>query len=215
MPIIIGVDESGKGDFFGPLVIAALLASDDDLARLRSLGVRDSKQIADKKLLSIDEQLRSNFPYAVRVILPSEYNPLYRRIKNLNILLAQGHAEVIQHLLAQRPADKAISDQFGKPELIERALLERGCHVELEQTVRAEAIPQVGAASICARAEFVRQMEFLSQQAGMTLPKGAGPQVDTAGGELVRRLGVPALEQFAKHHFKNYIRATARAASLK
>lgn len=215
MSMIIGVDESGKGDFFGPLVIAALAASDQDIETLRGLGVRDSKQIADKRLLQIDDSLRKQFPFAVRVILPVEYNPLYRRIKNLNVLLADGHALVIERVAALSPADKAISDQFGKPELIERALSGRGCSIHLEQTVRAESIPQVGAASIIARAEFIRQMEQLSEQAGMTLPKGAGSPVDLVGARLVQQLGSAALERFAKHHFKNYIRVTARAAATK
>lgn len=215
MPIIIGVDESGKGDFFGPLVIAALLASDDAIGQLVEIGVRDSKLIADKKLLQIDAQLRASFPHAVRVILPSEYNPLYRRIRNLNILLAQGHAEVIQQLVDKHPADLAISDQFGKPELILRALKERGCALKLQQTVRAESIPQVGAASILARAEFVRQMEMLSEQAGMTLPKGAGTPVDIAGSRLVQTQGEEVLERYAKHHFKNYLRVTSRTTYTK
>ncbi|MBK7141124.1 MAG: ribonuclease HIII [bacterium] len=215
MPVIIGVDESGKGDFFGPLVIAALLASDDDVGQLTALGVRDSKQIADKKLLQIDTQLRAQFPHAIRVILPEEYNRLYRKIKNLNILLAQGHAEVIQKVLGKAPADLAISDQFGKPELILKALADCNCTVRLEQTVRAESIPQVGAASILARAEFVRQMEQLSEQAGMILPKGAGSPVDSAGSRLVQSQGEAVLERYAKHHFKNYIRVTAHANSTK
>jgi ribonuclease HIII len=215
LPIIIGVDESGKGDFFGPLVIAALLASDDAIGQLVAIGVRDSKLIADKKLLQIDTQLRASFPHAVRVILPTEYNQLYRKIKNLNILLAQGHAEVIQKLVDQHPADMAISDQFGKPELILRALKERGCTLKLHQTVRAESIPQVGAASILARAEFVRQMELLSEQVGMTLPKGAGSPVDVAGSRLVQSQGEEVLERYAKHHFKNYLRVTSRTIFTK
>lgn len=215
MPIVIGVDESGKGDFFGPLVIAAFLASDEAAPQLAALGVRDSKLISDNKLLQIDQQLRAQFPYAVRIISPSEYNQIYARIKNLNILLAQGHAWVIKTLLEQHHAEKAISDQFGKPELIERALAECDCAIHLEQTVRAESIPQVGAASILARAEFVRQMKLLSDKVGMVLPKGAGSPVDIAGSQLVRAQGTSVLDQVAKRHFKNYGRVTGRASSHK
>jgi ribonuclease HIII len=206
LPFIIGVDESGKGDFFGPLVIAAFLASDDSLADLARLGVRDSKTISDRKLLDIDEHLRQNYPHAVVVLLPDEYNRQYQKIKNLNILLAQGHSEVIIQVADRHHADKAISDKFGKPELIERELHKRGSEINLEQIVRGEAIPQVAAASILARARFINEMELLSQQCGMTLPKGAGHQVDEAGKQLVRKSGVEALNHVAKTHFKNYQR---------
>ncbi|MCM2271194.1 MAG: ribonuclease HIII [candidate division Zixibacteria bacterium] len=214
MPLVIGVDESGKGDFFGPLVIAALLASDDAAPQLAELGVRDSKLISDNKLLQIDQKLREHFPHAIRIISPAEYNLMYARIKNLNVLLAQGHAWVIKTVLEQHHADLAISDQFGKPQLIEKALTECGCLIRLEQTVRAESIPQVGAASILARAEFVRQMKMLSESAGAPLPKGAGSPVDSAGAALVRAQGAAILDQVAKKHFKNYGRVISRAASL-
>jgi ribonuclease HIII len=111
-------------------------------------------------------------------------------------------------LAAKHAADQAISDKFGKPELIERELALLGCGIALHQEVRGEAIPQVAAASILARARFVREMDELSLQAGMELPKGASSQVDRAGRELVRRQGKEALSRFAKIHFKNYQRAT-------
>lgn len=206
MPVIIGVDESGKGDFFGPLVIAALLASNSDIPRLVEMGVRDSKLITDGKATQISEKLRAAFPHEIVVISPSEYNQTYQQIRNLNVFLAQGHARVIKALLAREPADHAISDQFGKPELILRALSENGCAIRLEQTVRAESIPQVGAASILARATFVHEMKQLSEKVGMTLPKGASALVDSAGRELVRRYGVAILDSVAKMHFKNYKR---------
>jgi ribonuclease HIII len=208
LPVIIGVDESGKGDFFGPLVIAAFLAPDDAIPELNRLGVRDSKTLTDIRMVQIDAELRRQFPFSVQVILPAEYNELYLKIRNLNVLLAKGHARVIHDLAARHAADQAISDKFGKPELIERELALLGCEIALHQEVRGEAIPQVAAASILARARFVREMDELSHQAGMELPKGASSQVDRAGRELVRRQGKDALNRFAKIHFKNYQRAT-------
>lgn len=209
MPTVIGVDESGKGDFFGPLVIAALLASDEAIPRLTAFGVRDSKLISNNRVLEIDEKLRAEFPYSVHVILPAEYNRRYERVKNLNIFLAQGHAYVIQAVLDSHPADMAISDQFGKPALILDALAARECNIRLEQRHRAESIPQVAAASILARAAFVREMRRLSEEVGMALPLGAGPLVDAAGRELVHKQGIDVLQKVAKKHFKNYQRVTA------
>jgi len=209
---IIGVDESGKGDFFGPLVVAGCLASNDDLAVLSAMGVRDSKKIADKKLLTIDKQLRARFVFSVVVYPPIEYNRLYEKIRNLNILLAGGHTKAIAGCLSQGTADLAISDKFGKSERLEVAMADAGCSLPVKQMVRGEAIPQVAAASIIARAEFVRQMARLSADYGMVLPKGAAPQVDAAGRDLVARCGASVLVEVAKTHFKNYGRALQNTA---
>ncbi|HVP07592.1 MAG TPA: ribonuclease HIII [Candidatus Acidoferrum sp.] len=207
MPAIIGVDESGKGDFFGPLVVAALLADDVEIPILTKLGARDSKLVADKKLLSIDQELRSRYPHVVLVLPPEQYNSRYSKIKNLNRMLAECHAEVIARLTREHKADHAISDRFGKPELIEGALARAGCTIGITQVVRGESIPQVAAASMLARAAFLREMEALSEEYSITLPLGAGPVVDKAGREAVKRLGPQILNKIAKTHFKNYQRA--------
>jgi ribonuclease HIII len=211
---IIGVDESGKGDFFGPLVVAAFLVSDNDLQKLRKIGVRDGKLIADKKLLTIDERLRSDFPYAVVVYSPEEYNQQYAAIKNLNKLLAEGHARAIAAVLAKHQADLAISDKFGKSQLIEDALHKRGLTIEIQQLVRGEAILQVAAASILARAAFIREIEKLSVLYGIDIPKGAGSIVDEAGKRLARNYPSFLFTKIAKTHFKNYRRIIDPKRSL-
>lgn len=211
MSVIAGVDESGKGDFFGPLVVAALACDDIQTADLLSLGARDSKLVADQKLLKIDEALRDRFPHVVIVVPPALYNQRYRQIKNLNKLLADCHAEAIAKLAGQTVVDRAISDKFGKPELIELALIRCGCSVPLTQIVRGEAVPQVAAASILARARFLREMSRLSEQFHLKLPKGASAAVDRVGREFVKKHGINALEQASKIHFKNYLRSTANS----
>lgn len=203
---VIGVDESGKGDFFGPLVIAAFLADDAEADKLVAGDVRDSKKIANNKLLTIDEALRARYPHKIVTIFPSEYNDRYEKIKNLNKLLAEGHAEAITDLHSEHPADLAISDKFGKTELIERQLGLRGCDIDLKQLVRGERIIQVAAASILARAAFLRAMEALSEEFAVHLPLGAAPQVDQAGREFLKIHPVSALRKVAKLHFKNYNR---------
>lgn len=211
---VIGVDESGKGDFFGPLVVAAFLASDNDLQKLQQIGVRDGKLIADKKLLTIDERLRSDFPYAVVVYSPEEYNQQYAAIKNLNKLLAEGHALAIAAVLAKHQANLAISDKFGKSQLIEDALRKRGLTIEIQQLVRGEAILQVAAASILARAAFIREIEKLSALYGIDIPKGAGSIVDEAGRKLARNNPTSLFTKIAKTHFKNYRRIIDPKRSL-
>lgn len=203
---VIGVDESGKGDFFGPLVIASLFASDVELENLVRLGVRDSKLISDNKLIQIDTRLRTTYPHALVIIGPERYNQLYDRIKNLNKLLAWGHARAIENVLDEHPADLAISDKFGNSALIENALMEKGRTIKLEQLVRGESILQVAAASILARAAFLREMKKLSDFYQVALPLGASARVDQAGAQLVNRYGPAVLDKIAKRHFKNYQR---------
>lgn len=203
---VIGIDESGKGDFFGPLVVAAFLASDADENALYTLGVRDSKTIAPKKCLRIADELKRDYSHTVVVVGPEKYNELYERIKNLNKLLAWGHARAIENILENDQADLAISDKFGKTELIENALMEKGRGVKLHQLVRGESIIQVAAASILARAEFIRQIDRLSRAYEVTIPRGASKQVDEIGRHLVATHGPEILNRIAKKHFKNYQR---------
>ena len=203
---IIGVDESGKGDFFGPLVIAALAADRVDVRRLSRIGARDSKLISGGRLLQIDGELRAQFSHAVVIIHPKEYNQRYSEVKNLNRLLAWGHATAIERILAKQSADQVISDKFGKARLLEEQLLERGKKIRVSQIVRGEAVPQVAAASVLARAAFIREMNKLSERYGIVLPRGAASQVDEAGRRFVDLHGVSALAAVAKIHFKNYQR---------
>lgn len=203
---VIGVDESGKGDFFGPLVVASFMADDSALATLKGSGVKDGKLIADRRIIEIDQSLRRDFPHAVVVINPREYNTVYEKIKNLNKLLGEGHARAIDELLDRHDADLAISDKFGKPERIQDALTAKGRTIELKQIVRGESILQVAAASILARARYLKEMEALSDMYGFELPRGAAARVDEAGRKFTALHGIEALSQVAKLHFKNYHR---------
>jgi len=211
---VIGVDESGKGDFFGPLVVAGFLAAEADLVLLKEWGVRDSKKLSDGRIIEIDERLRSRFAYEVVVVMPEEYNHRYKQIKNLNILLADCHTSAIIGAIAagskvNQKADLAVSDKFGKTERLDSALARQGCKLRVIQMVRGEAVTQVAAASIVARAEFIRRMESLSNEVGLDLPFGAAAHVDEAGRRLVAHHGPEILAKVAKCHFKNYQRAVA------
>lgn len=203
---IIGVDESGKGDFFGPLVIASVLADEAAVLQLEGLGVRDSKTLSNKRISELDQAIRDKCTHAVVLIGPEKYNELYARIRNLNKLLAWGHAQAIENITKEHEADRAISDKFGKPELIESAVGRKGIEIEITQIVRGEQIIQVAAASIVARAAFVRRMRQLSNEFGVELPLGAGTGVDIAGRKIVQKFGVKVLDRLAKTHFKNYKR---------
>ncbi|MEZ5359095.1 MAG: ribonuclease HIII [Candidatus Zixiibacteriota bacterium] len=201
---IIGVDESGKGDFFGPLVIAGVLIEEWDVLALEDIGVRDSKKITDKKILSLAAVIREKYVCNTVVIMPEKYNQLYLKIRNLNKLLGWGHAKVIENILTEKPAPAAISDKFGKDHFITDNLQEKGKQIDLIQKVRGEAHPAVAAASVLARAEFINRMDGLSRQYGISFHKGASAAVDAVGRDFVRINGEGMLNKVAKLHFKNY-----------
>jgi ribonuclease HIII len=203
---IIGVDESGKGDFFGPLVVASVYAEKSDESKLIELGVRDSKQIADKKLVEIAEILQYTYPHSIKIYHPKDYNRLHKKIKNLNKMLAEGHANTIKNVVDEHSADMAVSDKFGKTELIENELNKISCDIELYQLIKGERIIQVAAASIIARATFLEEMYKLSKEIGINLPKGASVQVDEIGRKIANQHGIKIFEQISKTHFKNYQR---------
>jgi ribonuclease HIII len=202
---IIGTDESGKGDYFGPLVVAAVLLRPEDVEVLRTLGVRDSKTVSDKAALEIAEVITTGYGDRVAVVSigPRRYNELHVKFgRNLNRLLAWAHARAIEDVLEHHDCGRALSDKFASDRLILSALMERGRGLRLDQRVRAEAHPAVAAASIVARARFLRDLEHLGFDAGEKLPKGAGAQVDLAARRIFRSGGMDALGQVAKLHFR-------------
>jgi ribonuclease HIII len=206
----IGTDESGKGDFFGPLVVAAFFMPEGHEDILRELGVKDSKRTSDARCREIADVLKKGYVHSVVAVGPEKYNDLYRKLRNLNRLLAWAHARAIENILERVPAGKAVTDQFGDEKFVRNALLKKGRTIELVQMPRAEEDPAVAAASILARAEFLTRLRSLSRETGADLPKGASTQVEEAAVRLVREKGPDILERVAKTHFKT----TARVLGL-
>ena len=200
----IGIDETGKGDYFGPLVVVAAAVDRDRIGLLAELGVDDSKKITDKRVLELSGQLKTFCKFKKLIVRPERYNPLYEKIGNLNRMLAWGHAASLEDLLEQEPdIGYAISDQFAKSkDTLLRALKPRGKEIRFDQWHKAESDPAVAVASVLARAEFLWQMRRLSREAGQELPKGAGPQVLAAARKLIAREGTEVLGRYAKLHFK-------------
>ena len=197
----IGIDESGKGDYFGPLVIAGVYASPEQEMQLQEIGVRDSKTLTDKRALTLSEHIRRTCPYTVVAIGPERYNSMYASFKNLNRLLAWGHARAIENLLEKVSCERVVADQFGDERFLNSALMEKGWSVELIQKPRAEEETAVAAASIVARAEFLRRLQDLGGKYSLSLPKGASAVIGV-GKTFVRTHGPEALGQVAKLHFR-------------
>ncbi|MDD4504081.1 MAG: ribonuclease HIII [Clostridiaceae bacterium] len=198
---LIGTDESGKGDYFGPLVIAGVYADAEMKKKLKEIGAVDSKTLSDTRIHKLAEEIARVCQYSVVTVGNRRYNEMYDEIKNLNKLLAWGHARVIENLLELVECNNVLSDQFGSPELIKNALMEKGRKVELEQRPRAEENVVVAAASILARNEYVKAMDKLSEEYEMEFPKGGSAMVVEAAREFVLVHGKGELNNVAKLHF--------------
>ena len=212
----LGVDESGKGDFFGPLCVAGVYVNSSVIQAWKDAGIRDSKNISsDKRMAELAEVIRKT-PGCVHNVVPignEAYNRLYAKMRSVNTLLAWGHARAIENLMGQKhrldpPPVRAISDQFASnKETVAKALMSLGREIELVQKHRAEEDLAVAAASILARDEFVKRLAKLEKEFGLKLPKGASAAVDAAAKEFVEKHGADNLPKVAKMHFRTALRA--------
>lgn len=212
----LGVDESGKGDFFGPLCIAGVYVNGTMVEKWKDAGIRDSKNISSDKRIKELAELIKDTPGCVTSVVPignEAYNRLYSKMRSVNTLLAWGHARVIENLMGQKyqmqpPPVRAISDQFASSkDVVGKALMSMGREIELIQKHRAEEDLAVAAASILARHEFVTRLGNLEKQFGIKLPRGASAAVDAAAKEFIAKQGVENLAKVAKMHFRTALRA--------
>jgi ribonuclease HIII len=212
----IGVDESGKGDFFGPLCVAGVYVNESVVKQWKDAGIQDSKNIGSDKRIADLADIITHTPGAITSVVPignEAYNRLYVKMKSVNTLLAWGHARVIENLMLQqhrmepKPV-RAISDQFASSkDVVAKSLMSLGRGIELLQRHKAEEDLAVAAASILARHEFVKRLAALEKQFEMKLPKGASAMVDAAAKEFIAKHGVEKLPVVAKMHFRTALRA--------
>jgi ribonuclease HIII len=212
----LGIDESGKGDFFGPLCVAGVYVNEKIIAAWNDAGIRDSKNISSDKKISDLAKLIRETPGCITSVVPignEAYNRLYAKMRSVNTLLAWGHARVIENLMGQKhrmnpPPVRAISDQFASDKAtVGKAIMSLGREVELIQRHKAEEDIAVAAASILARNEFVTRLAALEKQFGMRFPKGASAAVDAAAKLFVEKNGAAKLSLVAKTHFRTALRA--------
>lgn len=209
----IGTDESGKGDYFGPLVIAGVFVDNRLESILKELGAADSKTNTDRKNILLAQDIKAALgrdKYDIIKIGPKRYNEMYQKTGNLNRILAWGHARVIENLLSRNECGHVIVDQFGGEEVLKRALMEKGRNIRLLQTPKGERDTAVAAASIIAREEYLNSMAFLSEQTGLELIKGASANVEERALEIAQKNGPEWLEKISKLHFKTTQRVLSR-----
>jgi ribonuclease HIII len=201
-----GIDESGKGDFFGPLVISGAYVDRGIARKLIDVGVQDSKRISsDARIRVLAQTIRKSAGGLIDTVLigPEKYNELYEKFGNLNSLLGWGHARVIENLLAKKPdCSRALSDQFADARVIEQSLLRHGRKIDIEQRTKAESDVAVAAASILAREAFIDWLERRGKALGLRLERGVSASVKETAKKLVEMGGPQTLREVAKVHFR-------------
>jgi len=205
---IIGTDESGKGDYFGPLVSAGVYVDEQTAKDLIAYGVKDSKELSDSKNLELAKEISGKCAgrFAIIEISPEKYNDLYEQFKkekkNLNTLLAWGHAKAIEEILSKVDCKVAIADQFADESFILGKLQEKGKRIRLIQAHKAEQHIAVAAASILSRARFLEKLSKLSNEYKIDLSKGVSRTVIVNAKKFVDMYGKELLRKVAKLHFK-------------
>jgi len=201
-PPLLGSDEAGKGDWFGPLVVACVYADEKMYSALSGLGVRDSKELSDRKIEELKEKIVAVCPvYSVIELSPEKYNAMYEKAGNINTILAGAHAAAVRSVMERSGCKRVLIDQFTTEERMKNALA--GSGALLTQAHRAEENMAVAAASILARYVYRKRLTELSEAFGVTLFAGGGAAADEAAAEFLRINGAEALGKAAKLHFRN------------
>ena len=215
----MGIDESGQGDFFGPLVVASAYVDPTLAKAMEQIGVKDCKKLSDKQIFVIGAKLRALLGvnrYKLVSISPESYNRLYAKIRNVNRLLSWAHARAIENLLTSMPnCPRAVADQFGAAHLITRSLMQKGRSIVLEQHHKAESDLAVAAASVLARESFLYSLQTLAKTHGSPFPKGASEAVKQAAIDLIRTKGPKILLTVAKCHFRTTDAVLAAAGATR
>ena len=201
----IGTDESGKGDYFGPLVVAAVYINAKTKTELEKIGVKDSKLIFDNNIKILESRIKKivgdNFD--IIQINPEKYNKLYESFGNLNKIMAWAHSKAIENLSLNSKCRNVISDKFGNEKLIADELGKKNIEINLYQTTKGERFTAVAAASILARAKVVDWFKIKSKEVGFEIPKGGGQTVNTAAKLVYDKFDDKYLMKMIKFHFKN------------
>jgi ribonuclease HIII len=202
--LYIGTDESGKGDYFGPLVIAGAYITQETGKYLRTLGIRDSKELSDQQIKQFAAAIkkRNEIIYDVVLISPEKYNQLYEKLNNLNRLMGWAHARVIENLLNKCDASEVISDKFGNEKLILDALQQKGRLINLKQVIKAEKFTAVAAASILAREAVIKWFNIQSRKYKLKIPKGSSSEVEKVANRFLENYGEEIMSKLVKLHFK-------------
>lgn len=206
---VIGSDEVGTGDYFGPITVVAAFVKKEQIATLQAIGVQDSKNLTDAQIINLAKQIVQLIPYSLLILHNEKYNELQMQGMSQGKIKALLHNQALiklhEKILPDRP-EAVLIDQFAEKTTYYRYLKEqkRIFQENVYFSTKGESVHlAVATASIIARYAFVKEMDKLSKEAGFTIPKGAGSQVDVAAARLIHEKGEAALLHFTKRHFAN------------
>lgn len=200
----IGIDESGKGDFFGNLVVAGVIFDKEKEKIFKNLNVRDSKKIEDNRVKFLSKEIKKYLPYEIVSISPKKCNELYRTFKNINLILSWAYSKVIKNLIEIEKVPLIMIDKFTNKNYIDLFLKENQKNIERIEIIRGEKDLGIACASILARDAFLKSILNLERKWNFSFPKGAGENVIESGILFARKFGVEKLPEVAKVNFKNY-----------
>lgn len=196
---ILGSDEAGKGEWYGPLVVEGVALTPDLIIECRRMGVRDSKSIAKQQLLNLAQKLvKKKFPRKLVILKPEVYNSKYKEFqnegKNLNDMLAWAHSAVIKDLLKDTKFNnaKVVIDKFDFQKTEYRLSSVDRTNLEIIQKTKGESEISVALASIIAKYIFENEVDKLNKKYKIDLRKIKPADIDPKTLPLV-----------AKLHFKN------------
>ena len=198
---LIGIDESGKGDYFGPLVIAGVRMTPELTTYMENCGVTDSKKLSPTAIKHLATKIKQKTQHAVIIMGNESYNEIYEKFQNLNHILAWAHMKVLEDTLKQGYCPNVLCDQFANPSLLKKSLQAKKLNVKLYQRPKAETNIAVACASILARQNFVEQLENISSSYKLTIPKGSTKNAVEAALNFVKEYGRDELRSVCKLHF--------------
>ncbi len=196
---ILGSDETGKGEWYGPLVVEGVALTPDLILKCRKMGVRDSKTMAKSQLMAIAQKLtKMKFVRTFRILLPEVYNLRYEEFqdegKTLNDMLAWAHSAVIKEIIGQIKFSnaKVVIDKFDFEKTEYRLSSIDRANLEIIQKTKGESEIPVAVASIIAKYIFESEVDLLNTEYGLDLRNTTPAEID------------PKILPFvAKLHFKN------------
>ncbi len=212
---VIGSDEVGTGDFFGPITVVAAYVKKEQIPLLKELGVRDSKDLNDEKIIEIAKVIKNVVPFSLMTLKNEKYNQVQRSGWSQGKMKAVLHNQAILNVLGKiepEKPDAILIDQFVQSSTYYQHIngQKKAARENVYFSTKAEGIHlAVAAASILARYAFIQYMDKLSEAAGFPIPKGAGSQVDAAAAKLILKKGRDVLPSFVKLHFANTDKALA------
>lgn len=202
----IGSDETGTGDYLGPMVVTASYVQKKDIPFLEALGIKDSKKMSDEYILKVAPQIIKRIPYSSVILKNEDYNKKHSGSMNINKMKAILHNKVLLDLTSKyKDYDYIVVDEFAKPYTYYRYLneasnIQRGItfitHAE-------DTSMSVACGAIISRFILLKEFDKLSKELGIKIPKGAGNMVDEVGAEIVKKYGIDILDKISKKDFKN------------